>query len=215
MRRAVLMMTCLLWASTAHASPIVASSVTQCEYLILQQVPGSASTPCGFVLGDQVGIRFSFDAPTRVDEFDVFGIDAGVGGVIDTLSNPRLIGCPECTTEYDVAPFVDLGVTTISSQPFGFLSDGTQYFEYSIMLNTPILFPQGGNYMAILSGTNAGGAAGTIPGLLTDGGTYAVVSQCCGGGIVVHGEVVPEPSTVLLVGSVLTFAARRRRTSRD
>jgi len=210
MRRTLLVSICLLLPAVASASPILASTLTGCE----ARAPGFRENCGGAVPDDIRGVPFIVSSDSLVDEFDVFGIDAGVGFVA-ALSNPRVIGGVDPTMQWDVAGLGSLGPVTITSQRFGSFADGTSFFEYFITLQTPMFLPRSADpYMVFLTGVNEGGGGidGNPVGLLVDGRT-ATRSQCCGAGVVVHGTEVPEPSTCLLIATGL--AALRRRLRRE
>jgi hypothetical protein len=214
----------LLIAFVTLASTIgTRGSATASEILFLAQqfpcggTPGTVLTcfPGGFgfpVLWQGPNyVPIDLPANSLIEEIDLWGADPVAVGIWDsiTLSPPFP---PVVIPRHELAEIlhsIDYTFTLFAVDGI----DGAPYFFFQGRLDTPVFLQGGGRYYVGVSGLGMVGAAQPIfhtSGFTTDVDPSALSSRVPGEAIQVVGQVVPEPSTIVLVALGIVLLCLRR-----
>ena len=154
-------------------------------------------------------------ANSLIEEIDLWGEDPDAVGIWDSTTPPlnpfTFILRHELA---DIAHSIDYTYTLFGVDGI----DGTPYFFFQGRLDTPIFLQGGGRYYVGVRGLGMVGAAGPIfhtSAFATDVDPSTLSPTIPGMAIQVVGQVVPEPSTLVLLGLGVMLLCLRRVSVRS
>jgi PEP-CTERM motif len=198
-------------------------SATASEILFLApQFPCHGTTPPLTCLPGGFGFPIEWGGPNYVpiqlpansliEEIDLWGEATRAVGIWDSTTLPPPFP-PVVVPRHELAAIAP-GLIDVTTTLFGIDGiNGAGYFFYQGMLHNPIFLQDEGLYYVGVGGFGMVGAAQPIfqtSGFTTDVDPFALSSRVPGEAIQVVGQVVPEPSTIVLVALGIVLLCLRR-----
>ena len=176
-------------------------------------LPGGLGFPVEW--GGPNYVPVNLPANSLIEEIDLWGENPQAAGIWDSTTVPN-IPFTVVIPGHEVAAIAQ-GSIDITTTLFGIDGiNGAPYFFLQGILHTPIFLQGGGRYYVGVGGFGLAGGSDVVwhaPGFTTDVDPSALSSRVPGDAIQVVGQVVPEPSTIGLVGFGIVILCMRRDAS--